>query len=128
MRTIFGREPAVLWAAIAAVLQGASLLFGFDPQVQGLVNAALVALAGFATAAMVSVDAALPALVGLIKAVLALVIGFGIQIPDTTQVAIMAVVTGVAAFWVRGQVVATVPAVASRPVGAHAPFRPGGGW
>lgn len=128
MRTVFGREPAIFWAMVAAMLQGVSLLFGFEPEVQGLVNAALVAVAGFATAAMVSVDAALPALVGLIKAVLALVIGFGIQIPDTTQVAIMAVVTAVAAFWVRAQVVAPLPAVQSRPVGAHAPFKPGGGW
>lgn len=124
---ILGREPAVFWAMIAAVLQGASLLLGFDPQVQGLLNAALVAAAGFATAAMVSVDAALPALVGLTSAVLALVIGFGIGVPDTTQVAVMAVVTAVAAFWVRAQVVAPVPAIAARPTGSHAPLPSSGG-
>lgn len=107
---ILGREPAVFWAMIATLAQAALLLFDLDEQVQGAANAVILALAGFLTAAAVSVDAALPALTGLIKATFALVIGLGVQLPDQTQVAILAVVTAVTAFFVRQQVEAKVPA------------------
>lgn len=105
---IFGREPAVFFAMIGSVLYAVSLFFNLSPDAQGWVNAVIVALAGFATAAFVSVDAALPALVGLLKAVFALVIGLKIQMPDYTQVAILTLVTAVGAFWVRTQVAAKV--------------------
>lgn len=107
---IFGREPAVAFAMVATLLQAVALFFQFTPEVQSLVNAALVALAGFATAATVSVEQALPALVGVIKAVFAVVLGFGVHVPDTTQVAVLAVVTALGAFFVRQQVTAPVAA------------------
>jgi hypothetical protein len=107
---IAGREPAVFWAMIATLAQAVLLLFNLDAGVQGAANAVILAAAGLATAAMVSVDAALPALTGLIKAVFALVLAFGVHLPDTTQVAILAVVTAVGAFFVRQNVQSKVPA------------------
>lgn len=122
-KTIVGREPAVFWAMLATLLQAVSLGFGLPDTVQGLVNAVLVAAAGFATAAMVSVDAAFPAFAGLLKAVLALLLGFGIHVPDRWQVMVMATLTALSAFFVRTQVTARVGPV--RAGGAHSPFVPG---
>lgn len=125
MRTILGREPAVFFGMLAALLQALTLFFNLDPQLQGLINAALVAAAGFMTAAFVSVDAALPALAGLVQAVFAVLLGFGLDVPHSVQVAVMAVITAVAAFVVRASVTAKVPALHNGPVGAHAPFGSG---
>lgn len=108
MRLIFGREPAVFWGLVAVLIQSLALLLPISAQVQGAINAGSLALAGFLTAAMVSVDAALPALVGLLKAVFALVLAFGVHLPEPTQVGILAVVTALGAFFVRQQVVAKV--------------------
>lgn len=124
------REPAVFWAMVATLIQAGTLLIPMTAEVQGVVNAAILAAAGFATAAMVSVDAALPALVGLIKAVFALVLGLGIQLPDTFQVGILAVVTALGAFFVRQNVVAPVTRFATGGVvsaagAAPAPRLPG---
>lgn len=110
---ILGREPAVFWALVATLLQSILLLFPLAVEVQGTANAVILAIAGFATAAMVSVDAALPALTGLLKAVFALVLSLGMHLPDTTQVGILAVVTALGAFLVRQNVVAKVPPVAA---------------
>lgn len=106
---IFGREPAVLWGLVATLAQALLLLLNLDTGVQAAANAVLLAIAGFLTAASVSVDAALPALTGLLKAVFALVIGLGVDLPNTTQVAILAVVTALGAFFVRQNVIAKVP-------------------
>lgn len=111
MKQVYGREPAVFFAMLATLLQGATLFFNLAPDVQGYVNAVLLAGAGFATAATVSVEKALPALVGLIKAGFALVLALGIQLPDTTQVAVLTVVTALGAFFVRQNVVAPVSPV-----------------
>jgi len=108
MNRIFGREPAVFWGLVATLIQSIALLFPLTSEVQGAVNAASLALAGFLTAAMVSVDAALPALTGLLKAVFALVLAFGVNVPDATQVGILAVVTALGAFFVRQNVTAKI--------------------
>lgn len=108
---LLGREPAVFWALVATLAQALLLLLNLDTGVQATANAVILALAGFITAASVSVDAALPAFTGLLKAVFALVIGLGVNLPDTTQVAILAVVTALGAFFVRQNVVAKVQPV-----------------
>jgi hypothetical protein len=110
MRLIWGREPAVFWAMVANVAMAVLLLFPLDENVQGALNAAILAAAGFLTAAWVSVDAALPALVGLIKAGFAALLAFGTPLPDNVQVGILAIVTAAGAFFVRQQVTARVPA------------------
>jgi hypothetical protein len=109
MRLILGREPAVFWAMVATLAQAVLLLIpGVDVEVQGAANAVILAVAGFLTAAWVSVDAALPALTGLIKAVFALILAFGVNLPESTQVGILAVVAGVFAFFERQNVTAKV--------------------
>lgn len=107
---ILGREPAVFWAMAATLAQALFLLAPWSDEVHGVINAALLAAAGFLTAAYVSVDAALPALTGLLKAVFAVVLAFGVNLPDTTQVAILAIVTAAGAFLVRREVSAKVTA------------------
>ena len=120
MRSILGREPAVFWNMCASVVMAVLLLFPWSDEVHGVVNAAVLAVAGFATAAMVSVDAALPALAGVIKAVFAVLLAFGTDVPVSAQVAILAVVSAVGSFWVRQQVTSRVGPVQAG--GAHAPF------
>jgi hypothetical protein len=112
VKLIWGREPAVFWGLVAVLLQSIALLLPFNADTQGAINAATLALAGFLTAAMVSVDAALPALVGLLKAVFAVLLAFGTNVPESTQVGILAVVTALGAFFVRQQVTSKVPAAA----------------
>jgi hypothetical protein len=110
VKLIWGREPAVFWNMVATFVMAVLLLFPVDEHLHGLLNAAALAAAGFATAAMVSVDVALPALTGLIKAVFAVVIAFGMNIPESTQVGILAIVAAAGAFFVRQQVVPKVAA------------------
>lgn len=107
---IVGREPAVFWAMVATLVQAVLLLFPWSDETHGVVNAAVLAAAGLATAAYVSVDAALPALVGFIKAIFAVLLAFGLHLPDTTQVAVLAIVAAVMAFFVRQNVTVPVPA------------------
>lgn len=105
---ILGREPAVFFAMAATLVQAVLLLAPWSDEVHGALNAAVLAAAGFATAAMVAQDAALPALTGLIKAVFAVVLAFGMHVPDNWQVGILAIVTAAGAFVVRQNVVAPV--------------------
>ena len=105
---IFGREPAVAFALLAVVINSAMPLTSWSGETQSLVQGAVLALAGFGAAAFVSVDAALPALVGLVKATIAVAVGFGLHVPDTTQAAILAIITAIGAFFVRTQVTALV--------------------
>ena len=118
MNRIFGREPAVFWGLVATLIQACALLLPLNTAAQGAVNAATLALAGFLTAAMVSVDAALPALIGLLKAVFALVLAFGMHVPDGTQVGILAIVTAFGAFFIRQNVTAKVGPTPAAPQGA----------
>lgn len=109
MRLIWGREPAVFWAMVATLLQALLLLVpNVNATVHGAANAAILAAAGFLTAAWVAVDAMLPALTGLIKAIFALVLALGMNIPESTQVGILAVVAAVFAFLERQNVTAKV--------------------
>jgi hypothetical protein len=116
VKLILGREPAVLWGLVATLLQAIALLLPFNSGVQGAINAGTLALAGFLTAAMVSVDAALPALLGLLKAVFALVLAFGGNLSEPTQVGILAIVTALGAFFVRQNVTAKVGSGAPRGI------------
>jgi hypothetical protein len=104
VRTILGREPAVFWAMVANLAMALLLLVPGNEEVHGALNAAVLALAGFLAAVWVSVDAALPRLTGVIKAIFAVVLAFGVHVPDAQQVGILAVVSTALAFFVRGNV------------------------
>jgi hypothetical protein len=126
MTKILGREPAVFFAFVASLLQASSLLFSLSTEWQGVVNAVIVALGGFATAKMVSVDAVLPALTGLLKAVFALLLSFGWHLSDNVQVGILTLVTAAGAFVVRQHVEAKEPPKPSRrPVACPCPLATG---
>jgi hypothetical protein len=108
---VFGREPVVVTAFLAAFLQVlSSLVFHWTDGQQAVVNAAISVLLGFAAAAGVAVDKALPALVGVVQAVLAVGIGFGLHLQDTQVSMITAMVAAGVALWTRDRVTAKVGA------------------
>jgi hypothetical protein len=104
MKKILGREPAVFWSLVAAVLLALLQLVPMPTEVNGALNGLVLAGAGVATAVMVAADKALPALVGLVQAVFAVFLAFGTPVPETTQTGILALLASVAGFFVRSQV------------------------
>lgn len=106
---ILGREPAVFFGLCASVLLALiQFLPAGRPELFGALNALVLAGAGFMTAAWVSAEKALPALVGLVQAVFAAFLAYGSPVPESTQTAILALIAAIVAFYVRGQVVASV--------------------
>lgn len=65
-----------------------------------------MAVGGFLTAASVSAEKALPALIGVVKAVFALVIVLGVGLNPSLEVGIIMVISAVGAAFVRQNVVA----------------------
>jgi len=108
---IFGREPAVLMAFIAsAIAVFSSFILPLSDTQQGVLNAADVALFGFITAALVAKEKLLPAIMGLVKALIAIAISFGLHwSPEQQGLILSLVATGAALLGVRPQVVASVP-------------------
>lgn len=109
MPKFIGREPAVFFATLVALLQALALLFVRDVEVQGYVNASLLMLGGLLTALVLhNIDGVLPALIGLVKSVFALVIALDLHVDQGTQVAVLAIISAAAAFFTRTQVRAPV--------------------
>lgn len=101
MNKILGREPAVFWSLVAGVLLALLQLIKMPTEVNGALNALVLAAAGVATAIAVASDKVLPALVGLVQAMFALFLSLGTPVPETTQTGILALLAAVAAFFVR---------------------------
>jgi hypothetical protein len=106
------REPALLWIGLVApVVQAlAAFVFAANPEVQGAINAAAVAIAGAITAFLVRADNLVPAITGALQAVIALVLAFGVDWSSEQQASLMVALGAVAAFLVRDRVTAPVPA------------------
>jgi hypothetical protein len=101
------REPIMIWQGLVVpALMAASLALGLTVELQGLVDAAVLALGGFVAALGVSARAALPLLSGLVKAVFALVLALGVDVPAHWQAAVMGVIAATVAFYTQSQVVA----------------------
>lgn len=101
------REPVVIFQALVVpALIALSLVFGFTTETQSLVDAALLALGGFVAAVGVSIRSALPLLSGLVKAVIALLLGLGLEVPANWQAALMGVIAVAVAYFVQSQVTA----------------------
>ena len=115
-QTIFGREPAVWVGLIEAALAFLSSVVLHLSQGQvGAVMAVVTALFGVYTA-WATKDTLLGYLVGLIKAVLALFLGFGIHLLSPEQAAsLIGLVTVALAFYQRTQ---------TSPVGVPLPANP----
>jgi hypothetical protein len=111
---IFGREPALLLAFLAAVVQVVStFVVTLTPGQQGLLNAAAAAVAGVITAIVVH-DGVQAAVLGLVQAVLSLAVGFGLHWDGIQQSVVMAVVGAGLALWVRDRVTAPIAASGQR--------------
>lgn len=110
MSKILGREPAVFFGLVASVLLALIKFLPFTTEVSGALNAAVLALAGVATAAAVDTEKVLPALTGLTTAVFAVFLAFGTPVSESTQTGILALLAAVGAFFVvRPNVTAPVP-------------------
>jgi hypothetical protein len=106
---IMGREPAVFFGLVAAILLAIVQLVGLTDPVAGAANAVILAAAGVATALLLEkTDAVLPTIVGLVQAVFALLLAYGSPLPESTQTGILALITAGAAFFVRQNVTAPV--------------------
>lgn len=106
---IFGREPALILALVAAaVALFSATVFDLSIEQQGVLNAVAVAVIGLATAFAVARDKLAPAILGLVQAVLALALAFGLAISPETQGAAMAFVAALVGAFVRTQVAAPV--------------------
>lgn len=106
---IFGREPALWLALVAALVMAAGLAFHLSSDAQAGLNAAAVAVVGVITAATVH-DGVSAAVLGLVKALVALVLAFGLHLSPDWQVAILTLAAAVTAMFVRTQATAPVPA------------------
>lgn len=110
----FRREPAIIAALAAGLLQVLSaLVFHWSDEQQGALNAALALVAGLVTAAMVSLDKAVPLLGGVVQAVFAVGLAFGWDLDPVAQSAVLALVGALVGAFTRTQVTASVPAVES---------------
>ena len=106
------REPALFYISLLApAIQAlAAFLFVDDPSMQGVLNAAAVAVAGAVTAFLVRADNLLPALTGAAQAVIALLVAFGLDWSPEQQAALMVPIGIIAGYVVRDRVVAPVSA------------------
>lgn len=112
MPKILGRDPVVIAALVATMLQFVNTvwLHWSDAQTAD-VNAVIALVLGAAAAALVSVDKALPFLAGVAQAVIDLGLAFGAHWSQGSILAFMAVVNAVLAFiGVRPHVTASVSA------------------
>lgn len=101
------RESVMVWQGLVApVVLGLTLFFGLNTEVQGLIDAFVLAVSGVIAAFGVEWRAALPLLGGLIKAGFALVAGFGLDFPPQWQVGALAVISAIVAYYTQSQVVA----------------------
>ena len=107
---IFGREPALIMAFLSsAIAVFSAFILPLSDEQQGVLNAIVVALFGFITAALLDKEKFVPALVGLTKAVIAVAISFGLHWTPEQQGLALSLVVAAAALWYRPQVVASVP-------------------
>ncbi|MEU1506419.1 hypothetical protein [Kitasatospora sp. NPDC005748] len=127
MPRIFGREPALLLALVAALVN-ALPGFGIDLTTgqQAGINGAAAMVVAIVIAVIVH-DGLGAAVLGLIQAVGSLVIGFGFHWTTEQQAATMLVATAAVAMWTRTQVTAPVPAKVPLPALSAVPADPYGG-
>lgn len=111
------REPA-LWLTLfaTAVRLAGAFLFDISDGQQAVLNAAATAVASLIVAVWVRRDGQVAAILGVAQALLALAIGFGLDMSADAQAVIMSFVGAVVAAFVRSQVVAPVDPVGARQV------------
>lgn len=105
------RDPALLLFLVAtSVRLFSAFVIHVDDDTQALVNALATAIASLLVALFVVRDKQVPAMLGVAQALLALAVGLGLHVSAENQALIMSFVGGVAAAFIRTQVVAPVSA------------------
>ncbi|NUV54544.1 hypothetical protein G6W51_16830 [Streptomyces coelicolor] len=122
---ILGREPVYLLAFVAVTLKLASA-YGLDvsAEQQAVIMAVLSGLVALVEAVVLRTGAAAAAIVNLAQGVLALFLGFGLEMSAEQQSLWMLVVEGAVALMLRREVTAPVPEVGiekSSPLAKHGP-------
>lgn len=105
---LFGRDPAMYLEFFAALVMCAGLIWSFTIDQQSLLNAGAAAIAGI-VGAFILHDGQSTAILGGIKALLSLVMGFGLSVSVQWQTAIMMLAGAIVAMYVRTQATAPVP-------------------
>lgn len=111
----FSRDPALWLTLVATAVRLASaFLLHLTGEQQAVVNAAATAVAALIVAFAVAHDGQVAAILGVAQALLALAIGFGLNVSAENQAVIMSFVGAVAAAFIRTQATATVSAVGDK--------------
>lgn len=104
--TVFKREPAFWLNGFAVTISWLSTwLLHLSVEQQAVLNAVAVALMGLIIAFMTG-DGQVAGIAGLIKAVIALGIGFGLHLSDAQQSTFMSFVIFISTMFIRTQVTA----------------------
>lgn len=104
------REPALIVGFLAMAAQLVPpMVTALSPSWAGVVNAAVVTVAGALTAWLVHSAKLAPAILGAAQALLALGLALGLHLGTGTQAQIMAVISAAVAMFVRTQVTAAPP-------------------
>jgi hypothetical protein len=110
-----GRDPAIWLTVFAtAVRFGAAFGLNLSDGQQAVLNAAATAIAGLVVAIWVRRDGQVAALLGVAQALLALAVGFGLEVNAEGQAVIMSFIGALAAAFIRTQVSAPLPAEVAR--------------
>lgn len=113
----FSRDPALWLTLVATAVRLASaFVFHLSGEQQAVLNAVATAVAALTVAVWVRHDGQVAAILGAAQALLALAIGFGLNVSAENQAVIMSFVGAVAAAFIRTQVVAPVNAVGDKQV------------
>lgn len=107
---IFGREPA-LWAGLinTGVFVLGSTVFHLSAHQESIVIAISAGVLGFVVA-LSTHDGVSAAILGLVKAVLAIALGFGLKLDADKQAFLLSVAATLSAMFVRTQATAKVTA------------------
>lgn len=105
------RDPALYLTLVATIVRfAAAFLFHITDSQQAVLNATATAIASFIVAFWVAKDGQVPAILGVAQALIALGVGFGLDVSAENQAVIMSVIGAVVAAFVRTQVTAPVSA------------------
>ncbi|MGC4886720.1 hypothetical protein [Micromonospora sp. DT227] len=120
MPRIFGRDPAIFLAVIAAAIKLIAAFFiNLTADQQAVLNTVAAAAVGVAVAFMARRDGQVAALLGFAQAALAAAVGFGLDLSAEKQAILLSFVGVVLGMFERTQITAPTPAAGPGPIGAN---------
>jgi hypothetical protein len=109
---VFGREPVYILAVVAIALKlGAAYGLNVSDEQQTLINTVLACLVAIVSAVVLKTGAAGAAILQFASALLALFLGFGLDLSAAEQAGWMSLVAAVLALFEHREVQAPVPAL-----------------